>query len=211
MKKVFLGVMLLGIQQTSARSYTEYSYFSGTYFGTGVSGTFSESKAEKKKDGGVEEISRDRNQLFLSLLLGGSKESNGSPLCFGGEIGADFSTSKKAEVTFENEKAKLTYGAINASVGFFVGYVSFCHRTLLFLKGGVIHGKTSLKNSLENLTVSQLAPFVGVGIQKAVCPTWHVRFSVDLKMKTSKSNDHYHLESGKSLTVRFMLIRNIKY
>jgi hypothetical protein len=211
MKKVLLAVMLLGIQQTSARNYTEYSYFSGTYVGTGISGTFSETKAGKKVNNDAEKISQNRNQVFFNLLFGGSKESNGSPLCFGGEIGADFSASKTEEVAFGKEKAKLTHSGINPSVGFFIGYVMSDHAALVFLKGGAVHGKTTLKNPQEDLTVSQLAPFVGIGIQKALCSTWHARISADLKVKTSKSNDHYYLESGKSVAVRFTLIRNIKF
>jgi hypothetical protein len=211
MKKVLLAAMLLGIQQTSARNYTEYSYFSGIYVGAGVGGTIFKIKAEKKDGDNVEKASQNGNQISFYSLFGSSKELNGSPFCVGGEIGIEISTSKNKEVTLGNEKAELTSHGANPSVGFWVGYVMSDHAALIFLKGGVAYGKTRLKNYRENLTNSQLAPFVGVGVQKALCSTWHVRISLDTEIKTSKSNDHYNLENRRPLRGRFIFIRNIKF
>lgn len=181
--------------------------FDRLYFGLGIGLTFDKDRATYKNTG--ENGSEEGNSFNGNLYLGKGKVMNGAPVYLGGELGLGFSKAKSKKIHLNGAEVKLNRSGLTPSAGFRVGYVN--EGMLFFTKVGISHVKVKIECPETRLSVSKLAPTIGLGAEKMIGSKYSTRLDVEYILKTDSSDSSYKLERKGTVGAKIAIIYNAAF
>jgi hypothetical protein len=146
-----------------------------------------------------------------TIIFGSGKTMSAYHIYLGGEILVDFAKTKRADQKLDGVNVRLRNNGIAPSFGFRIGYPGTTSCTLFFVRAGATYAKSVMEYNDWKLTNAKLAPFLGVGLEKAFSKKVSLRGDMEYRWKNNKANDAYKLERGHAVNIRVLGVYHVKY